>query len=242
MFNIYLNKNMKKCGFCGMVHDKPIESTDKYNSIKTSYFEKKIDNYSKKIPTYNDPSYYIGSMNYKQSTELDYFNKHQDTLKNLLDSYNESQELAHEMKQKKENSNHPNYSKIYKKYIYGEEEILPAPISYADLKSSYSTYTDDFMKSFISSYSMKKSDYIKHAAKHISSQPYKPNSFPLGPIPKQQLYVNAELFQYIKLLASDGKLGFWDLFRLQQIHDFPLIDDVKETPEPSDDMIYQVTI
>lgn len=56
------------------------------------------------------------------------------------------------------------------------------------------------------------------------------------------LYETAELYEYIKILASENKLNFWDLFKLEEIHNMSLIENIKDTPEPSDDIIYRITI
>jgi len=216
-------------------------------NMKASYFEKKPDNYSIKVTYHNDVPYYESIKKYTSpgmitKDEIDKFEEaineyHEDTIKNLLNAYENS--ASH---YKKLLSTIKSGSKTYKtmtnEMFYGKKQIPPLPISYNEYKSLYPMNFDEFMKDFTSSHSMKKSNYIKL----VSSHPVTSLGLPSLPIPKSQLYINAELFEYIRQLANNGTLGFWDLFKLQQTHDFPLIDDIKETPEPSDDMIYQITI
>jgi hypothetical protein len=266
MFHIYLNKNMKKCNLCGLIHSQPnwYDSNGwSYNSkedaingaikkgkdmekqlmsMKASYFEKKLDNYK---VTYDDVPYYTSS---KMITNEE-IEKFEEDIKHVLDLYDDNN-IKNMINAYEENvslyknflSNIKSSSKAYNSMTI-EKKIPPLPMSFKKYNSLYPTNSDDFMKDFTSSYSMKKNDYIKQLAKmasfHValSIQPSTSLSVLEG-----KLYKHAELYGYIRQLANDGKLGFWDLFKLQQIHDFPLIDDIKETPEPSDEMIYQVTI
>ncbi len=58
-----------------------------------------------------------------------------------------------------------------------------------------------------------------------------------------KIYVKAELFEYIKIMFNEGKIDFWDLYFLQEMHDLPLIDsEMDRKAEPSDKVVLQITI
>lgn len=99
-----------------------------------------------------------------------------------------------------------------------------------DLDSSlYKTVTFDFENLYPSILNKKK--YSHNSTLSISIK-----------MSDLHLYEAAELYEYIKILASENKLGFWDLFKLEEIHNMSLIENIKNTPEPSDDIIYRITI
>jgi len=60
---------------------------------------------------------------------------------------------------------------------------------------------------------------------------------------EHKLYIRAELFEYLKIMGSEGKLDFWDLYFLEGIHDIKLLEPKdKDNAEPSDKIIMEITI
>ena len=131
-----------------------------------------------------------------------------------------------------------NYGKQFIADYDGDKININKPISKLDnvifynddLDSSlYKTVTFDFENLYPSILNKKK--YVNKPSLSISIK-----------MSDLHLYETAELYEYIKILASENKLGFWDLFKLEEIHNMSLIENIKDTPEPSDDIIYRITI
>ena len=203
---------MSKCKFCGLVHTMP------------NYSSEDEDKKFNQMMTYTE-------YDYKKSVSVS--------------------KLVEELKQYLKKPTHNDYgidgppgikkkniAKMVDSFFY-DYDVISQPPDYK-FKNYPTTSIIDFSDIYPSTPMSYGSKFENTAIKAFKKS--QNTSLPPSPLPKTTLYEYAQLYEYIKILAADGKLSFWDLFRLQEIHKFPLIDNIKDTPEPSDDIIYQIII